>query len=386
MLDSALPSGPWPWIAAWAVLALLAGRVVLAWLPPGLVGGHGARDLLATAGSSFLIGLVLFGAVEPLPSPARIAVAGVLVVLAIVRMLARPAAMVPRHEPPMSASWSGRALVLAGWVVIAWAGREHARDAAAVSGGSAAVVAFVAAAYAVAFLIEHALEVARCAPWARGVGVLSFALVLVVQPAVPERGLEACAALLFVAGTVSTIGWYRRADVRALAIAAILRSGAGVAAPGGWTLAAAGMLWVVIGTPAPSRVRATIWCAVPLALAGAVHMLREDAMTSAIDGSWNPALSPIVVVVFVLVVVARWSDLRRARAREWNPSGAPRGHEDAMLLRTIVTVLLITMAVSTFAPQLPSPDPMRPALLALSVLAGLALGRLSPIRRTRAVA
>jgi len=233
----------------------------------------------------------------------------------------------------------------------------------------------VAAAYAVAFLVEHALEVARCPPWVRGAGVLLFAVVLVIDPVAPARAHEALAALSFTAATAGTVAWYRRGDRRALSTAGILFAGAWVVAPGGWVLTAAGALWLLIGTPAPSRARAAAWCAVPALLAFALRERAADVHAAANVGAWTPALSPLVVVMFVLVVAARWIDLRRVRERAWNPSGAPVGHEEAMLLRTIITLMLITLAASTFAPRLPLVDPMGPSLFVLALLSGLALKR-----------
>ncbi len=94
----------------------------------------------------------------------------------------------------------------------------------------------------------------------------------------------------------------------------------------------------------------------------------------------------VAVLLFVLVIAARWFDMRQLRARVWNPSGARPGHEDAILLRMALTVLLGAMMVRAFDPGWPWCDPFRPSLMVLAVLGGLALRRFAPTPSARVAA
>jgi hypothetical protein len=381
MLDAAFFHGP-VGILSWFAIMLAAGRTVLAWLPPGPVGGHALRDLPVTAATSYLIGVVTWSAIDALPTALRIAACVAVSVLAVVRLATAPAAMVPRHEPPIvRASWLSHGIVFVAWVVIAWVVRAFALEER--GGDPLAVAVFAASLAAVAILVEHALDVARCPPWVRAAGVLFYALVLLVEPAPHVRALASCAPMLFAAGALSAIAWFRRADRRALATAVIFVCGAWLVTPGGWIMAASGVLWLVIGTPSASRARVAAWCAVGLGAAGALRSFGAVASDPEPELPWAPALSSVVTGLFVLIAAARWHDLRQAHRRAWNPSGAPIGHEDAMLLRSVLTVLLLSMMVRSFQPRWPASDPFRPSLFVLAVLAGLALRRFAPAERTR---
>jgi hypothetical protein len=216
--------------------------------------------------------------------------------------------------------------------------------------------------------------------------VLFFASVQIVEPAPLARWPGVCAPFLFAAAMLFAITWFRRADQRALVLAVVLAGGAGLVSPGGWILMGAAALWILIGTPSASRARAAAWCAIAIGLVAASRAWGAVATEPEPALSWAPSLSSVVTVLFVMIVVARWFDMRAMRARAWNPSGAPIGHEDVILLRAVLTVLLGAMMVRMMQPEWPACDPFRPALMVLAVLAGLALRRFVPKAFVRAAA
>ena len=82
-------------------LFAFAGRVILSFLPPGEPGYHRPAKLPATWAASHLLGLIAFHSLEVLvsPFPFRITVARFVTpfaLLALVRWIALPGAMVPR--------------------------------------------------------------------------------------------------------------------------------------------------------------------------------------------------------------------------------------------------------------------------------------------------
>lgn len=101
------------------VLTLALGRIVLAWLPPGEVGGHGLRELPATLATSLALGIVVHDLLVPVV-PNWMGQAFLAGLLLIARLLTLPGAMVPRHAPRGEA-WGtlDSALALA---VLAWGG------------------------------------------------------------------------------------------------------------------------------------------------------------------------------------------------------------------------------------------------------------------------
>jgi hypothetical protein len=363
---------------AWIALVFLAGRIVLAWLPRGHVGGHAPRDLATTAAASLFLGLVIGIVIDAAPSRFRLGCWIAIGLLGLARLATAPAAMVPRHEPPLAPpSWLAHVLRLTGWILIGLACRTFLRAQSTESPLPPAV--FVACAFAAAFLLDHALEVARCAPWVRGAGVVTFASLLHLEPILPGPGFAPILPFLFAAAASSSVAWLRRGDKRALALSAAFFAGTWALDRGAWPLAVAGAAWLVAGSPPPSRLPALSFCAAALAVAFATqgHLTRESQSAPVM----NPSLSGIVGVLFVLIVAARWKDMQLLRARAWNPSGARRGHEDTVLLRAVITALLLTMAVDTFAPHMQITDPIRPALLVLALLAGMSLQRFAPTAR-----
>jgi hypothetical protein len=101
------------------LLTLAIGRIVLAWLPPGEVGGHGLRELPATLATSLALGILVHDLLVPvLPHWTSQAVLAALLLLA--RILTLPGAMVPRHALGGEA-WSTLDSLLA-LGVVGWCG------------------------------------------------------------------------------------------------------------------------------------------------------------------------------------------------------------------------------------------------------------------------
>lgn len=73
---------------------LIAGRIALSLLPPGEVGSHSWRDLPVTVAASLVLGSLLAGFVPLVWS------VGIALGLGLLRGLALPGTMVPRHRPP----------------------------------------------------------------------------------------------------------------------------------------------------------------------------------------------------------------------------------------------------------------------------------------------
>jgi hypothetical protein len=378
---------PAHWPFAWLAIALLAGRVLLAWLPPGLIGGHGVRDLATTAATSLFLGILFAVGLDALPSQVRVACWIGVALLGVVRLATAPAAMVPRHEPPLErATWMARLLALAACALTGLAALHFIGERSMSTGGPGpGPMVFAAGAFAVLFLLDHALDVARCADWVRSCGMLLFAILLLVEPIPSAYGFGPCVPLVFTAAACTAVGWLRRGDKRALATTAIFFAGTWILDRGAWPMAVAGAAWLVVGSPSPSRVLATTWCAAALA-AAFVMQGQLSGYSASSTGVSSSSLSGIAGVMFILIVAGRWKDMQLVRARQWNPSGAPRGHEDAILLRTAITALVLTMGVDTFEPNMRTADAIRPALLVFSLLSALALNRFARRAPARAVA
>lgn len=370
-----MPQLPFPlWLAVWTVILTLGGRSILAWLPAGSPGGHAWRDVLVTAAASLLAGLASWSVFTFSGVTSPWAFVGWIVATALlgaVRLALAPAPMVPRHEPPLArTSWIARGLIAAAGAVIVTRPAFLAGDA--ITG---------AAALAVLALVIHALDVARCGSWVRGSGALLFALVLTT---LQVETMSCWSAFYFCAGAACTIPWFRRADQRALALAAIFFASAMPFEAGAWILSVSGIAWLVIGTPRPSRRRALVVGLAALAVAFVVAYLQPDHELLPPGGSFGMPTLALVVLMFALVAAGRFLDLRRARDVSWNPSGARVGHEESILLRLIVTVLLLSTTVRLMSRDVPASDAIAPSMLVLALIAGLSLKRFARVSTARA--
>lgn len=196
------PSGiPWSRLGALAG-ALLFGRVLLAWLPPGEVGGHAPRALPATLATSLALGGPL---VARLAGETAWLAAGIGLALALLaRVLTLPGAMVPRHgvaaEP-----WRAWDALAAGLGLL-WSGLLLASP-----GGSSGLLGFASA-----LLVFQALGVARRAR----AGRQALLALGAATPLVASEGV-ALRALALALGAAALVPWLRRHDRRAGALAGI---------------------------------------------------------------------------------------------------------------------------------------------------------------------
>ncbi len=274
---------------------LLVGRIALSLLPPGSPGGHGAPDLAATWAASQLLGLALLGIqgvaldsglgalLDPIAGRRASLLAPWIVVLAA-RLALLPGAMVPRHAPreELLAGWRralplalAALLALAGWVALraprtvlaigsldaTFAGSSDPLstplvrlvDALAPEGSDGNAAWLGAAAWAAAVvLLAHGLRLARRAPAQR----LGAAMLVAATPLVAvagEHAGELVAAAFLVAGASYAVGWLRRADRRARALALVSFAALPLATWNGLQLGGLGLAGLVVFTPRASR-------------------------------------------------------------------------------------------------------------------------------------
>jgi len=375
------PAAPGGWVADVAELVGLAvaGRILLAWLPPGRPGSHQGRALVATWAASHLIGVAGLMIGRSLAKrigvewrTALVVACAALALLLVARLLTSPAALVPRHEPvPARWSWPSRILVLV--VVAALAFTPEA------SGARWSDALTLAHTVAMLVFVAYGLALARAPASVQSVACAVIAAFVLLAPLVrdPEVMPVALAAAAAAAGTV---GWLRHGDARALALAAIALAFAATDRESGSTVAVALALWIVIGTPRPSRLRAAAWCGgaglVGLA-AGGTHLRAAAGFLdeSAVGVRWTPVLLTLVAAG----IVAGWLADRRRTPRAWNPSGAARGHEGRILLGAVVTAFALALAAAILAArfelELGSAMPFVPAWVLFAFVGALGLTR-----------
>ncbi len=246
-------------LAVW--LAILgSGRLLLSWLPPGRIGGHAPAELPATLAASFACGLTVLGAFTRWVSllgpgfPAWAALSGLLVaaLLALAARIATlPAAFVPG---PLDAR--GRA---AAWhLVLRWTAAVAicARFAPAlleleVLGATPWIGAL--AAPAAALLIDEALRGAGARQTVRSLVWAALAALVWTAPRELLHARVIFAALLAAGGASSLDAWWRRADRRAGALAALLFAAQIAVLPPLWWLGSAGLAVLVLWTSAGGR-------------------------------------------------------------------------------------------------------------------------------------
>jgi hypothetical protein len=372
--------------------AALLGRALLSFLPPGSPGSHALRDLPATWAASHLLGSTVWLALFVwMPwfhtEHAVVAGFGLAAALALVRAATLPAALVPRHEPPFDRGEAvANVLRPAAFVLVsstcyaAFVGSSHHGDAF-----TGIVYADALAAMA---LLAYGLTQARALPWMRATAMLVFAVAIALRGIQEMRGLGLVSALSFAAGAAFTIPWLRRADKRALFLAAIAFASAAPYSTSGWTCTATGLAWLVAGTAGPSRVFAASVALAFGAIGGALAWLAAHAQPS----PWVSApiqASPtstelsqaFALLLFGVVFTARWLDRRDRRRRAPTTSGAPYAHEDTILLRMTTSSLFLGFIVQL---QWSTPgDPLLPAMLILALLAGMSFKRFDPATSSR---
>jgi len=243
----------------------LAGRVVLAWFPPGLPGRHNLAGLPLTWAASHLLGLAVLTlemrCVRGLGNEPHVATFFLpWLVLALLRVATLPGAMVARHEPstprvtPLAAalrvailipvigafaaapaSFGGEALNSgfgrnAFWVLIQ--GLETG-DGVPLTIGSGFVHA--ASYLALLLFVGHGLRVTRRAVMPSAGAILALAWFFGTRT-------EAVGALFFTAGTALALTWLRRVDPRARALSLTSFLALGIFDSSLWVLSAIGAL------------------------------------------------------------------------------------------------------------------------------------------------
>jgi len=257
----------------------LLGRIALAWLPPGPPGGHAPAELPRTLAASLALGTLVDAFLRRLaPDASWMLAAGLGLVLLVPRLLTLPGAMVPRHAPAREprAAWEGALELL----VLGWA----ALLATTAAAGEALTW------LALAVLVAGALDTAR-----RARGGRLLVLLFLAAPGLPEDalafGLGAGSPLVplvgLALGATGLVGWVRRADRRAGALAG-LGFGA-LALTGPDPLALAGPL-VLVAASAPRQRRFALTWTGASALACGLAAWRSGGYTGRGRGLLMPEL------------------------------------------------------------------------------------------------
>lgn len=333
-----------------SLATLLLGRIVLAWLPPGAVGGHAPSELPVTLATSLLLGtLVHEWLARLLPGPTGAAEVLLALLLLAARLVTLPAAMVPRHRV-RAQPWS----VLDGLAALAtllWAGYLLCTTTA--SEGLLWL--------ALAVLVHAALGTARRARGGRWIAlgalaVLGFPTALLQGYAHWSPGTSAELAPLAALGLAlpSLVAWLRRHDRRAGVLAGI---GFGAVLLNSWDpLAAAGAGTLLAFSRARQRGLATgalLASALPCALVGAFARTLpprgEPLDLTGLDwiGPWFGLLLPGALLGLALgALTFGW--------REGATSGAsepPRREALAVLTWLALALLLVLPEASPWPPE-----------------------------------
>lgn len=332
-------------------LALLLGRILLSFLPPGEPGGHALRKLPATLAASLLLGAgVLLGLsfVSDEPSTAL----GLAAAAALVRWVTSPGGIVPRHELPherwgVLARLAYCAALAPAFLTWPQAGEvpEGPPDLVFVEGLHRVSLVLIVVA------VEHGLATARRAPLGRAWIVLALSAFLWRENPIARTGaefFERSGAACFGAGAAFALGWLRRADRRSalLAIACFV-----VGRPwnsyDGAVLVAAALLALVLCTPEASRAWIAKACAGGLVLCLAPALRSMHWIGPARSGSPLAALLRLGLVVSVLATAA-W--IARAVAARGQPEAAESRAALARGDRWLLLLLLVGLAISWLLP------------------------------------
>jgi hypothetical protein len=278
-------------------IAILVGRVLLAWFPPGRIGSHSPPDLALTAATSYLLGFaaldVLIGAATLGTAPpgedyGRLGLVAVLVLslvwvaLLVLRLATLPGSMVPRHGVPHDrAGWATNAVRLALVVAVVATGQEGT---------------FVVQLVASWIVLDDGLRCARRAPLGRSLALVASGLgsyYLYYAVGTPELWAPESwgpGVLLVGAGAAFTVRWLRVADRRALWLAAVCFGTPG--APGAKVLGPLGLLALVVLSAKPARAEALRAAALGLLLLP----LRRDSAVPFTEG-WALESTPLLLTL-----------------------------------------------------------------------------------------
>lgn len=332
-------------------LALLLGRVLLSFLPPGEPGGHSLRRLPVTLAASLVLGAGLllalsFVANEPWALALGLGTAGWLL-----RWATSPGGIVPRHGlPEERAGWLARLLFVGALVpaILAWpSAGEYLEDLPDLY--------FMEIAHRLALVllvvfVEHGLATARRAPLGRRLFVLALSLLLFREnpnPASSSQLIERISAAGYVAGAAFALGWLRRADRRSalLAIACFVL-GRPWDSFEGVVLVAAALLALVLCTPLPSRAWIAKASAVGLVLSVAPALRGMQWIGPLPSYSAFVEYLGLALVVLVLATAA-WIARSIAARRVAEPAESREA-----LARGDVLLLLLVLAAGAVGSQL----------------------------------
>jgi hypothetical protein len=337
-----------PLLGALFGLALLAfaGRVLLAWLPPGEPGWHRPAELPTTWAASHLLGWIAFQTECRVARELGLSFSwpGFLLpfaLLALLRLAALPGAMVPRHgvrrprETPLSrALLAALVLGLAAVALEALRSGEHAlasgRRELSVWRAARPFESYVlgladpAERAALALLVLHGLSAIPVRPVAARLGALAVLLAASTPAARAAAESHPGLALGFGAGVASGAAWFARADPRALALASLSFGACLAAAPSGAPFGIAGLAALALALHPNARKRALPWALVALLVVGLPWQLARSALELAnggLRGLALPLAEPARALLdwrsagplWLLVPPAIWIAWRRAR-------------------------------------------------------------------------
>ncbi|MFO1010681.1 MAG: hypothetical protein U1F29_11520 [Planctomycetota bacterium] len=291
-----------------ALLVLVAvaavGRVVLALLPVGRIGGHGLGELPGTWAASHLLGMFVCGA-QVLASealrvwnPAAWAMLAPWVLVAAARAAFLPGALVPRHAPRTAVAGAGvRALlVLAAVGAVAALGvpqgtltavdtcgfascsvdvdltERIVRALGALNGTRGEQALHIASLLALVVFVFQGLATARRSPLARALALAWFAWLIFLARGLVGHRDATLVLLAFGAGAGASVEWFRRGDRRALAVSALAFSSAVAFAPDTWIAVSTALGVLFVGSPKASWRTAALWTGVGATIAVALSL------------------------------------------------------------------------------------------------------------------
>jgi hypothetical protein len=303
LISDAVPA---PILAVLILAALLlAGRIVLAWLPAGRLGASELRELPATLAASFVLqcaagyaAIVLIRTLG-LPRDWLRALLPAICLLGIVRWLTLPATFVPTPPPRvkpsspfLSAIHAACAAALA--IVLIGPFLEERSPSGSFANRLIASVPYLA----LPALLESALRELEVRASLRVlVWLVPPLLIYLVPESLVYTHDVSRTPLLFGSGVAFAAVARLRADRRALAFSAIA-FGALSTLVAGWPLAAAGLVGLVIVAPGATLLERASW---PLACAVVFAPLAWPLIESRPAGATYFAVVAIPVVLFALL-------------------------------------------------------------------------------------
>ncbi len=364
------------------------GRLLLSFLPPGEVGSHRLRDLPVTIATSYLLGLVAQQAIaswaglfDAQPNIWLVRVAWMLVLA--LRVLTLPGAIVPRGQVEHEL---GGTLTIVTWIAcvvlvalgfryeVIFEGNPNqlerpyyvARDI----GENTLNVGVLC------ILLDHGMRTARRAPLGRALAIATALVAALTFGAADGIASVSYGMLKPIGGAVFAIAWLRRADLRALTIAAIL-----FARTGSWS-APSCLAILTLATPRTSVRRALGTAIGAFAVVGApevIDSLRYEPDYSDLTlgrrllEAWHSLLRlPLVAFVVLFVVAATCAMIQRWRRSPTERSQRvdPPGREFVALC----ALLAVGSVLKLF--EIGDKEPLMPLVVLIAALALLPAERI----------